>query len=77
MKKFKSLNFYQNFFSLILTKLDQTHRDLLKMTKKKITGRKRPALVDPSHKEVMEVQTDGQKDIQVHFQATSDSLPVH
>ena len=34
MKKFKSLNFYQNFFSLILTNLDQTHRDLLKITTK-------------------------------------------
>ena len=37
---------------------------------KKIAGRKRPALVDPSHKEVREVQTDGQKDIQVHFRST-------
>ena len=43
----------------------------------KIAGRKRPALVDPSHKEVREVQTDGQKDILVHFRFTSGSLPVH
>ena len=43
----------------------------------KIAGRKRPALVDPSHKEVREVQTDGQKDIQVHFRFTSGPLPVH
>ena len=35
MKKFKSQNFYQKFFSLILTNLDQTHRDLLKITTKK------------------------------------------
>ena len=35
MKKFNSQNFYQNFFSLILTNLDQTHRDLLKITTKK------------------------------------------
>ena len=34
MKKFNSQNFYQNFFSLILTNLDQTHRDLLKITTK-------------------------------------------
>ena len=34
MEKFKSLNFYQKFFSLILTNLDQTHRDLLKITTK-------------------------------------------
>ena len=34
MKKFKSQNFYQKFFSLILTNLDQTHRDLLKITTK-------------------------------------------
>ena len=34
MKKFKSLNFYQKIFSLILTNLDQTHRDLLKITTK-------------------------------------------
>ena len=35
MKKFKSLNFYQKFLSLILTNLDQIHRDLYKITKKK------------------------------------------
>ena len=34
MKKFKSLNFYQEILSLILTNLDQTHRDLLKITTK-------------------------------------------
>ena len=34
MKKFDSQNFYQNFFSLILTNLDQTHRDLLKIMTK-------------------------------------------
>ena len=35
MKKFKSLNFYhEKIFSLILTNLDQTHRDLLKIMTK-------------------------------------------
>ena len=34
MKKFYSQNFYQIFFSLILTNLDQAHRDLLKISTK-------------------------------------------
>ena len=32
MKKFKSLNFYQIFLFTFLANLDQTHRDLLKIT---------------------------------------------
>ena len=50
---------------------------------KKITGRKRPALVDPSHKvrqggkgSVWDGQTD-RWTLPVHFQSTSGSLPVH
>ena len=35
MKKFKSLNFYQKNLSRILIHHDQTHRDLLKITKEK------------------------------------------
>ena len=60
---------------------------------KKITGRKRPALVDPSHKvrqvgkaSVWDEQTYGRTDgpfqstsgpLPLHFQSTSGSLPVH
>ena len=41
----------------------------------KIAGRKRPALVDPSHKEAREVQTDGL--LPGNFRFTSGPLPVH
>ena len=34
MKNCNDTNFYKKIFSLILTNLDQTHRDLLKITKK-------------------------------------------
>ena len=40
----------------------------------KIAGRKRPALVDPSHK----VRQGGKGSVwDGHFQSTSGSLPVH
>ena len=52
-------------------------------TTKKIAGRKRPALVDPSHKvrqggkgSVWDGQTGGQL-LPVHFRLNSGSLPVH
>ena len=49
----------------------------------KIAGRKRPALVDPSHKEVREVQTDRRTyrsssgSLLDHFQSTSGPLNEH